>query len=584
MSASQNKITKTGSSQGFLEQSFQVTPKRIPMKPNFRYVDYENQEWAQQIQVKFWKIHSCNLSRIYLKPPSLAEMLGLVRSNFERKEKLEDILLKHSTTKKSLKYLKRIKFCSKLASSNRFFNKLCKTLKLDTLSLSIMSPGKISTRLEKAIMTSKLKYCLLIYESGTLIHDLDAGLISSFRKLNKSNLFVSIHQNNFKMLLDTNKLLPWTILFRRNQIDFPHISNHPVFVAPNSIKRISYQSDDWKGRNFTFTLPQLPNLQQLSLSWKILANNETSVNLSFIKQYSKLQSLSLKLLDREAETLDFLAGLPCLKELYLHFKQSSVIQRPLTRNFPRLTKLEKFGLFLDEPIRLTFDNLKNLIYKNKDLKSLDLSLTIQNIGLLLKENENLAFPAVEKLRLYFIRCERSDTESMNKIIKTLKRLDSIKQIEIEFAQSFAELNTMLFKEGLAFMKTLESLTLKYHQLGELDLNNFKSFQCIFESLKSLKALDLDFGQDNLSPEEFGPILDGLCGLKHLKKLRLTGEVSSKSSSATFNKFTNYLISIRHLGDLQVSFKGIPEWCSMGLNEKLLPKFPLSQRTFELKTT
>ena len=88
----------------------------------------------------------------------------------------------------------------------------------------------------------------------------------------------------------------------------------------------------------------------------------------------------------------------------------------------------------------TFDNAKNFIFQNRDLKTLNLNLTMQHLGSLLEENENLTLPNIENLRLCVIRYEKSFTESAKKVIQTLKRLKSVKKLEIEISKGSAQLN------------------------------------------------------------------------------------------------------------------------------------------------
>ena len=456
----------------FLEpKNPQKTSKRIPKKPHFRYVDYDNQRKAQRIQVKFWKLHSCDLSQFSPELKFSIGVEGLLVGRFEGREDFEKTL-KCPTIKRSLKFTKRIKFSSEMTFRNRSLIKLCKTLKLEALSISIPTLDEISMRLAKAIMNPGLKYCSLLYESFSAF--LDPKLVSSFRRLRKSNLFLRFFHNNFKILLDTEKLLPWKALSQISQINFPEISNQAIFLPLQSIKSISYQCDNEFGRSFKYELPKLPNLQRLEFYWNTFDPSPSIMNLSFVKQYLNLRSLTIKLLNRETETLDFLSDLPHLRALFLCFEQSPSLHKPLRRNFPDLTKLEKFGLWLDEPILFSFENIKSFIYKNRELKHLDLSLKIQNIGPILEESGNMPLPNIENLRLDLIRCERPFTDSANKIVKALRSLGSLKKLQIEFTENFAELNKILLKESLASIKSLEGLTLKYFKLGnpEPGLHNF----------------------------------------------------------------------------------------------------------------
>ena len=158
MPSKKKVVPQTSPNQHFLKPGLEAIPsgcpKKIPRKPLFRYVDYDNFSRAQHIRVKFWKSYSCALSE--LPSGSIASwVLDSFRGGIENKKKTEKTF-KHSTIKKSLKSTKKFQFCSFFLSENQYLLKLCRSWKLDTLKTSFL-PQYNSQRILKPFMNSKLK-------------------------------------------------------------------------------------------------------------------------------------------------------------------------------------------------------------------------------------------------------------------------------------------------------------------------------------------------------------------------------------------------------------------------------------------
>ena len=572
---------KKASEKAFQKESIPSKPeiKQIRRrKPHFRYVDYDSLSRAQHIRVKFWKFHSCNLS--HFNPEFLSSYVQFSNNRteqFQRKEKFENSL-KHWTIKRSLRSLRRMRFSSTLLSKETFFIKLCKSWKLETLYLSV-TPEKKPSRLLKTFMNSKLKDCFLKTYFESSANELSPKFLSCFRRLPKSNLFIQSSRNNLKMLLNTSKLYA-SCKSQQLMHSSETIHQQVIRIAPpESFERISYETYDDPDLGIIKLphLPSLPNLKDLQFVWSASSQEGRLVDISFVEKYSKLERLGIQLDFKETESLDFLTKLPLLKEFYFSSRQPNTRQGPL-RSLPNLTKLEKLVLYSKEPILFAKDGLRNFISNNKDLKSLDLSLPIQHIATIFEEEGNITLPRIEKLRLHFIRCEKSHIGTARIIAKTLKRLDSTKQLHIEISHSSIELNTILLKEGLASCSFIKKLTLKYHESGGFGVNKFHHLKNVFTNLQNLKTIELDLSSDSLSSKEFSSILESLCRLKHLEKFRFAAKLT-KLTSAASNKLLNFLVSIRHIRDFHVSLRGIPEEDGIRIKENLLPKFPLSQDTF-----
>jgi len=459
-------------------------------------------------------------------------------------------------------------------------------LKLEALNVSI-TPGSAPFRLLKVFLNSKLKQASLIFDSDFHPDDLNPPrLVSFFRKFKRSRLQVITNSNGIQMLLNTDHFQSFyeshqfTAKIQKN--GYQNISNKAIINSTNSVQKISYQCNDspQQGIFILPDLPPLPNFKELQFTWISDPKSEKFVDISFIEQFAKLESLYIQLDYREPDTLGFLVDLQNLRELYFSSKQFQ--KRPdSTKNLPNLTKLEKFSLCLDEPKTLfSLENIRDFISKNKDLGSLDLALTIQNIGIILyDEDQTCLLPSIKNLRLNFPYCKESYIDAANKIVKTLKRVGSLQQLSIEFHQSSSQLNTLLFKEGLVSMESLESLTLKYHNLAKLESNNFGHLKEVFANLGSLKALDLDFSCNNsLEPEEFSSILDGLSQLKNLERFRFKAKVTQLTPAA-YNQLLNFLASIKYARSVDFNLKGVSQANGNRIRKDLLPKFSLSKSSF-----
>ena len=360
------------------------------------------------------------------------------------------------------------------------------------------------------------------------------------------------------------------------------LSDKVIINAPECFEEIRFANFDpyTRAQNVILDLPSLPNLRELRLALKSEKFGERIEDFSFVKQYSKLQSLKMTFIKCEPKNLDFLADLPALKSFsFLSRLYNNIIseQRP-TKNLPNLTQLEKLKLHLFMSNMLSLENIKSFISQNKGLKELDLGLTIQEIGVIFEENEDFTLPNIEKLRLNFLFLERPYAGAAKRIAEVLKSHDSIKDLILEISHSFADLNAILLKDGIAKMKSLEKLTLQFRSSGGLEENKFKHLKDIFTSQTGLIELDLDLGSDVLGTRESGAILDGLMKLKNLKKLRFKARFA-KMTPAAFSKLSGFIVSLRHLKVLELDLKGISEEDVEELRQQMLPKLPLSQDSF-----
>jgi len=104
--------------------------KKIPKKPFFRSIDFDNLSRIKHIRVKLWKIHS------YSKTHHVSCFEMNQRKEEERNKKFMNTF-KSLTMKKSLKRVKRIKFHPSSFTKERFIKRLCSTWRLDSLVVSV---------------------------------------------------------------------------------------------------------------------------------------------------------------------------------------------------------------------------------------------------------------------------------------------------------------------------------------------------------------------------------------------------------------------------------------------------------------
>jgi len=560
---------------------------RIPTRrPHFRSADISRIDRAKILRVKLWRLHSCNFTNDYQK--RLRKMKGGSSSLRFRRLLVEfQHTIKHPTLRKCLKHVRRITFPSNLLSRHRCFLRICRTMRLYSLSTLITPITKPKT-LVKAFMNSKLRYCFLYDSSKASNKDFILKLIPIFRRLNKCKLIVEREENDIKMLLNTDKLRLSSKPFTepKSTPESLYISDQATISPLNSFERMSFKCYNPKprGREFIPNLPPLPNLKTLDFVWQGLVgpgnDQKKPLDLSFVQQYPKLESFKIQIMNGEIETLDFLASLPDLKEFYFSMSNSE-----LRSGLPNLTKLEKFGFTKsDEQTPDNIDDLRNFIQKNINLKALDLSLPMQNVATIFKDVQDSTLHHLEKLQLNFLQSlQPPEIQSANQIAQMLKTQSSLCELCLEFQKNTSDWSSILLKEGLAEMKSLKSLALKFHHSsveGTIPQTvHFAQFPDIFQNLENLTAIDLYLGARPLDSAEVCFILDGLGKLKNLKKFKLTA-VLAKLKPVAFDRLLSFFISIRHdVKSFNLYLRGVHQQEINVFKKNLLPRFTLSQNQF-----
>ena len=244
-------------------------PRKIPKKPFFRYVDSSNMRRARHIKVKCWKILSSRFSNFY-DDWSVHHVDPLTPFGQRMLDSLDPFIdtIKHSSIKKSLKYLKKFQIDLYLFRKPRFVRQLCLPWKLEDLSMTFDARAQ-PVEAWKTFMNSKLKSFTLNYQFASPHHGINPKLISSFRRLRKCDLLVKSSFNDLKILIQSEKLLPYNKIQKLVQTEIDpsnyFIKNQAMINAPQCFKKISYQCNDNpdRGLNITPDLPYLPNLQEL---------------------------------------------------------------------------------------------------------------------------------------------------------------------------------------------------------------------------------------------------------------------------------------------------------------------------------
>jgi len=546
--------------------------KRIPKGPIFRQnVEYngKNLELHQQIRAKLWKLHSCKLKYFKFKSPTFL---------------------------KSLKYLKKLKidtnYLPKELLSSQFgpFLKFCESLRLDSLHLAYHPKLKPQHfRVFRAFRNSRLRdftldMCSYFYYYSQQ-NEIRPKFLNAFRRLKKCNLLL-LTSEQIKMLLNTDKLLSWKKLHRCGPIkpksETETSSRWVLKNIPKSLVKIHSVLKPLLHQNKAPDLPSLPNLRKLGLvldysSHYYPYDYETHVsNFSFIKNLPKLESLNIKLEKCELDSLDFLVDLPCLKELAFAYNQSNTKQRPIL-NLPNLVNLEILRLDLKEPSILAIDHITSLISNNPNLRSLDLNLSIQNLGVIFA-GDDLFLPRLETLSIDINSIQKPYIEEAQNIAKALKKHHFVEKLQINLEQSHADLNEVLLEGGLAHMKSVQDLTLKCEKAGGLKGKKFQYLKDVFKNLVSLTSLELDVSSDLLRPPEINSFLVDLGQLKNLKKFWLSARLL-KMTRANLDQLSSYLVSIKHFKNLQIRLKGVSQKEENELKNDLFIKSALATGSF-----
>ena len=550
-------------------------PKKIPKKPFFRHVIYNCSTKVQHIRAKLWKIRSCTFAEYEeSEHTDLDVPFDAIKSILQKKFQNT---LKSSIIKKSFKHVKRIDSNPSFLAKFRFTKRLCSIL------LSVEEKFK-DYRILRPFLSPSLKNCYLRLNNEE--KRIDPKLVAAFRIVRKCKLVIDSDANEIYMRINPAKLISHRSLnelFPVQDIDdsgYDLVRNQIIINATECFEEIwyHYPSVPTRGTKINPDLSFLPNLQELHLGcWSKRPLGEKMDDLSFVKQYSRLKTLGILLQNREIQTLDYVADLPELKEFKFGSGEPSILKGPMA-SLPNLTQLEKFELYLNDPPIFSMEHVKDFIFQNKGLKELDLSLTIQNIGILFAEDEDFTLPEIEKLRLNLINFERPYAGAAKRITEVLKTHDSIKEVALIVDQSHADLNTILLKDGLAKMKSLEKLTLEFRMSGGLEENKYKHLKDVFTNQTGLVALDLDISCDAIASRELGTILDGLMKLKNLKKFRLKAMLT-KMTPAAFNKLSSFIVSLRYIKALEFDLRGLSEEDGEQLRQKMLPKAPLSDEPF-----
>ena len=557
-------------------------PKKIPKRPFFRSVVYDNVDRVQHIRVKLWKIHSFTPLEFDQDPQENDSDDDFVdeETKLTPKEIFQNTL-KSSTIKKGLRHVKRIEYDPSSFSKHRFMKQTCSTWRLHSLLLTFEEKFKDYSIL-RPFLSSSLKNCYLRF--NTEEERIDPKLVAAFRIVRKCKLIIDSDANEIYMRINTAQLFSHRSLnkfFPVKETDdsgWELVRNQIIINSPECFEEIWFRCPDapTRGTKVNPDLSFLPNLQDLQFGWSKPRWDGQVDDLSFVKQYRKLQNLAIRLRNREAETLDFIADLSELKE----FKFTSIQPnaRGPIRSLPNLSKLERFGLNLTESSRFTTQHVRDFISKNKGLKELDLSLKIEDMRAVLEENENFTLPEIEKLKIDLDLVFKRYAEEAKKIAETLKRHDSIKELTLTVSKSYGDLNAILLKDGLAQMKSLEKLTLEFGTSGEPEESKYLSLKDVFTKLTGLVELDLDLSCDAIESKEFGTILDGLMELKNLKRFVFRAKLAELTPAA-FDKLSRFLVSLRHMKGLEIDLTGISEEDGRKLRGQLLPKFPLSYDFF-----
>jgi len=514
-------------------------PKKIPKKPIFINGDFNNIKEVRKIRAKLWKVRSGTLPQYFMTPTDTFYNKNYGVEGFVKR-------LENPTIQKSLRHVKRLSTEALLLFTSKHFKKLCSSWKLSYLQLTFRKKIQNYNAL-KAFLNPRFRFCQLVFMNRDQV---DSALLLAFQRVTKCHLYLYLNlmDETLSARVKIDQLRKLKKVKQTEDDSFLH--NQAIIDASECFEATSFFCTDSRISH----LPKLPDLQRFELLLQDLRKEESIEDVSFVKQYPELKALILRLGKREIENFDAIMDLAHLKEFHLYSRQWKARQDP-PRILPDLTKLEKLTLSLyDHPI-FDIEQVKEFINKNRGLKRLSLTLTVSDMAFILEEDEDFTLPEIETLQLDMVKLEKP-TGGAKIIAETLRNHPAIKELILRLEQSNSNLNGILFKDGVARMKSLEKLTINFYKLaGGLEENKFKHLRNIFTNLIDLVELDLNLSQDVLPSKEISSILDWLDQLKNLKKLTLSAKCF-KLTSAASNKLSNFIASLQHLKAKEINVQEV----------------------------
>jgi len=523
------------------------TPQRIPKKPFFRIAKYESLKQVQLVRVKLWKISFCNLrylsSELELAPESQSEDTNTKELQFSKMQRAP-------TLKKSLKNVRKVSgYGDKV--DYRYFASLWR---LEELKIGFVSSKFQLKRFFKLFRYNKLQNLTLehwqsfyykYYDNKSLVKAL-----SYFCNLKECTL--NFPYNN------KGEEVP-SILHRFQKLQKLTLDgSSDSFLVPNSLKylrrleELTLPMTMWdEHQNILSNLKHIPNLKSLNVHFRGTYNQQNRNNLSFLENCPKLESLTLFLERIQNYSLDFLVQMEHLKELV--FKETGGRRdknQPL-KKFPKLEKLQKFGLFLRNT-QFCLDSIQEMLIASKELKELSLDISLPEIVDIFKGNLTLPFDA---LSLEIPKTNVPYGDSLKNLNIILRRHNNLKKFTLSTLNTGNILVPDTFR-ALGALTLLEELVFKFPQCSaslQKSEESGSEEKSIFDKLSNLKTLIFDVKKIQVSPS-FGRKVKVLLMLPKLKKVVIEANFD-KVDAITFDNIINNVRATKQKKNVEFTIFG-----------------------------
>ncbi len=488
------------SSSQSIEAVFPIQRAPIPKRPIFKAIRCRSSDMdrVRLMKVKLWRAYSFHIHQENRK------------YNYSRDSK-EDIydLLTSKTSQKCLKSIKSLSldFAKNLVTFKRFLSQKFKLNKLH-LPIPFVRPAlkilKTSTNPGlKSLSMENSKSTLSFYDPWKEIAKIDKDhlrCISSFKSLEQISFNPEICLNELSLLSPILKLGKLKSLKNGKESPFPLVERTSF---RKKLQNLSFATFNWLPDHPVFSgLINLKNILTLHLFVFLKPRTYGSVEPTQIVDFTlfsrllNLESLSLNIGEDIILIINDLTFLKNLKNFSLQKKYL-----PSFKNFELqlLPKLESLQIMSPAP----FDPLfyKNLLSKVPNLRSLNLTITLQNLNSLF-EKSSYDF-SLEKLSLDIKDIEKTLPETISAFLKDQQNL---KSLTLTFAKSCSSFLEPIMR-SIQSLTSLENFKLDTGCRIELIDNQIPLLNETLAKLENLRFLDFQSPQHIIGTIEILPFID-----------------------------------------------------------------------------
>ena len=547
-----------------LTQSPLLTTTKIPKRPFFRTVKYQNINQIQKVRCKLWKISRCEAHPFRVlryRPPPQGGFFG-------RNELIDESLPLYSmhtspTLKKSLKHVKKVK--AVIDSPDWPFQKFfSRSWKLDSFDFQCFRLDINEKILRNLINPRNIKQLsigfqihYLSYDRGKLsllpfIYSKLSKIIERFVNLRKMSL--DIPYEDVKRSIRGTKLQKLEKLYINNNTNtdifdhksFQRLKNLETLCLP---KEIRFGSDPI---DIISALPYLEKLRKLRVNTRFLRDTEKTF-LSIVK-CSQLELLYVDFYEKEIFPFNELLKLKNLKSLFLnepHYYDRR--QQPLGNSFPPFEKLERIE-FYTPPISFPIENLQENLWKNPNLKEMEIQLGFKDLAMFFKDDFEFSLHRFSLHVHYIIPPYGKNLKALTDFLKKQKQL---KVLELGFSELYQDVAEATFKV-LGSLTSLESFKFFFEKSGEMQDLKFGMLKDTFAKLPNLKRVTLLTKGIKTNSSTLSTLITGFMKLKNLEKFVYSANFHQQITESVIQKFVEFVKSIRHIKSFKFVIDGLSE--------------------------